>query len=87
MLFNLRCKSLISSDSQTLTEILFIVQLSTTILHKISHRENNVVEFTSRELNAISIKLCLVSELFVVKVFYEWFFDDTFTSRFGETEA
>ena len=87
MLFNLRYKNRISSDSQTLTEILFIKQFRTTILHKISRRENNVVEFTSRELNAISIKLCLVSELVIVEVSYEWFFDDTFTSRFGDTEA
>jgi len=33
LLFNLRCKSLISSDSQQLTEIVFVVQLQT--LHKI----------------------------------------------------
>ena len=55
LLFNLRYKSLILSDSQTLTEIVFIVQLQ--ILHKKSLWENNVVELTSRELNTISIKI------------------------------
>ena len=36
MLLNLRCKSLISSDSQRLTEIVFLVQLQT--LHEILAR-------------------------------------------------
>ena len=36
---NLRERSLISSDSQRLIEIIFVVQLQT--LHQISHRKNN----------------------------------------------
>lgn len=39
-------------------------------MYKILYWENNVVEFISCELNVISIKLCLVFELFVVKVLW-----------------
>ena len=39
LLLNLQQRSLISSDSQRLIEIIFVVQLRT--LHEISHRKNN----------------------------------------------
>ena len=56
LLFNLRYKSLISSDrdSQRLTEIVPVVQLQT--LHKISRGKNNFVAL-SAGLHAINTNL------------------------------
>ena len=53
LLLNLRYRSLISSDSQRLIEIIFVVQLQT--LHEISHRKT-ILEHLTCELDIAFIK-------------------------------